>query len=85
VTTSVDPPTSTSPRCPAHQRSAVATCARCGTFLCGDCTELRGEDAWCASCVALVGPRSGFRWRRLLWGAALVLLGLFLLRRLQAG
>jgi hypothetical protein len=30
----------------------VATCARCGSFLCGECTEVREDAAWCASCVA---------------------------------
>jgi hypothetical protein len=30
----------------------VAPCARCGTFLCGACTELVKEAAWCADCVA---------------------------------
>ncbi|MBM7111915.1 hypothetical protein [Archangium primigenium] len=33
---------------------AVATCARCGTFLCGDCTELLGDAALCPDCLALV-------------------------------
>ena len=49
-----DQPAFTSPRCPTHQRAAVATCVRCGTFLCGECTELLGEAAWCASCGAFV-------------------------------
>lgn len=30
----------------------MAPCARCGTFLCGACTEVMGEEAWCADCVA---------------------------------
>lgn len=49
-----DPPAFTSPRCPSHQRAAVATCVRCGGFLCGECTELLGESAYCASCLAFV-------------------------------
>lgn len=49
-----DLPAFTSPRCPPHQRAAVATCVRCGTFLCGECTELLGEAAYCASCSAFV-------------------------------
>ena len=49
-----DLPAFTSPRCPSHQRAAVATCVRCGTFLCGECTELLGEAASCASCIAFV-------------------------------
>ncbi|WNG33003.1 hypothetical protein F0U61_04760 [Archangium violaceum] len=28
---------------------------RCGTFLCGECTELLGEATYCASCMAFVG------------------------------
>ncbi|QRK12005.1 hypothetical protein JQX13_19340 [Archangium violaceum] len=28
---------------------------RCGTFLCGECTELLGEAAYCASCMAFIG------------------------------
>jgi hypothetical protein len=30
----------------------VAPCARCGTFLCGVCTEVMGEEAYCADCLA---------------------------------
>ncbi|AKQ69605.1 Glutamate synthase [NADPH] large chain [Myxococcus hansupus] len=35
---------------------AVATCMRCGTFLCGDCTELVGQSPYCACapCVAIM-------------------------------
>jgi hypothetical protein len=39
----------------------VAPCARCGTFLCGACLELRGEAAWCEDCLAWLrknGPPS---------------------------
>jgi hypothetical protein len=75
--TPVDPPASTSPRCPAHQRAAVATCARCGTFLCGECTELLGESAYCACCVALVGRQSGPPPPALLVVSGAVLLGVF--------
>ncbi|KFE68008.1 hypothetical protein [Hyalangium minutum] len=42
-------------RCANHpEAAAVASCARCGTFLCGACTELLGEAASCASCLALL-------------------------------
>ncbi|ATB44936.1 hypothetical protein [Corallococcus macrosporus] len=34
--------------------AAVATCARCGTFLCGDCLELAGETPYCAPCVGVL-------------------------------
>lgn len=30
----------------------MGLCARCGTFLCGACTELMGDAAYCAGCVA---------------------------------
>ncbi len=30
----------------------MAPCARCGTFLCGACTEVMGEEAYCAGCIA---------------------------------
>ncbi|WP_224249208.1 hypothetical protein [Hyalangium gracile] len=29
----------------------MAPCSRCGTFLCGDCTEVLGEEAFCADCM----------------------------------
>lgn len=42
-------------RCANHpEAAAVASCARCGTFLCGACTELLGEAASCANCLALL-------------------------------
>jgi len=45
----------TGARCASHPDvTAVATCARCGSFLCGDCTELLGESPACAPCVALL-------------------------------
>lgn len=48
--------------CPSHPEApAVATCARCGTFLCGECTEVLRETAYCAPCVAWLrrhGPPS---------------------------
>jgi hypothetical protein len=53
----------------------VATCTRCGTFLCGECTELLGEAAYCASCAALLAPRFGPISPRLLAVSGLVLLG----------
>lgn len=31
---------------------AVAPCTRCGTFLCGACTEVMAEAAYCADCIA---------------------------------
>ncbi|WIG94534.1 hypothetical protein KGD87_29035 [Myxococcus sp. SDU36] len=41
--------------CATHpDAAAVATCTRCGGFLCGDCTELAGEAPYCAPCVAVL-------------------------------
>lgn len=54
----------TGARCAKHpEAAAVAPCARCGTFLCGACTEVVGEAAYCAECVVWLrqnGPPS--RW-----------------------
>lgn len=36
--------------CPVHEGPAVATCARCGTFLCTQCTTV-GEPPVCEDCV----------------------------------
>jgi hypothetical protein len=45
----------TGARCASHPDvAAVATCVRCGSFLCGDCTELVGESPYCAPCVAVL-------------------------------
>ena len=59
------PPAPTSPRCPLHQRTAVATCARCGSFLCGECAELLDEAAYCAACVTFLQTHG--RPSRALW------------------
>lgn len=43
------------PRCGQHPDvAAVATCARCGGFLCGECTEVVGESPYCAPCVGFL-------------------------------
>lgn len=36
--------------CPVHEAKAVATCSRCGTFLCEQCPSL-GEPPLCEDCV----------------------------------
>lgn len=36
--------------CPVHERAAIATCDRCGTFLCSSCDVL-GEPPLCEDCV----------------------------------
>jgi hypothetical protein len=42
-------------RCATHASvAAVDLCQRCGRFLCGECVELVGEDAYCADCAARV-------------------------------
>ncbi|MCP3163458.1 hypothetical protein [Myxococcus qinghaiensis] len=70
---------STAALCARHAEvSAVATCTRCGSFLCGECLELFGESAFCEPCVSLRrkdGPVS-----RAAWGAlGLGVLGLLVL------
>jgi hypothetical protein len=47
-------------RCGLHgDVAAVDLCKRCGRFLCGECVQLVGEDAYCADCVGkLDGPPS---------------------------
>jgi MFS family permease len=70
----------------------VATCTRCGTFLCGDCTELLEEAAYCAACLPLARRQAAFP--RALFAAlglgvlgllaiALSVSGFFLLRFVQ--
>lgn len=51
------PPTA---RCGSHPEvAAVQICQRCGRFLCEECLELKGDDAFCAQCHGLVGrPQS---------------------------
>lgn len=84
MSTRPDLPASSGPRCPPHQRAAVATCLRCGTFLCGECTELLGEAAYCASCLTFL-QRHGPSSRALLWGVlGLGLAGLLALYWLSA-
>lgn len=63
-------------RCATHPDvAAVATCARCGSFLCGDCTDVVGESPYCAPCVVLL--RREARPSRVVQGAlALNVLGL---------
>lgn len=53
----------------------MASCARCGTFLCGACTEVMGEAAWCADCVAWV-RKNGAPSRAVKWLIALGVLGI---------
>ncbi len=36
--------------CPVHERQALSTCSRCGTFLCADCHAL-GDRAVCEECA----------------------------------
>lgn len=42
-------------RCPRHPEAyAVETCLRCGTFVCGDCLELKPSGAYCEDCARLI-------------------------------
>lgn len=61
-------------RCASHPEApAVALCARCGTFLCGECTELRDETAYCAPCLRVyrrAGPASRIVQGLIAWSIA---------------
>jgi hypothetical protein len=37
--------------CPVHEKQALATCGRCGSFLCADCKSL-GQPPICEDCTA---------------------------------
>src|SRR6185369_14760797 len=41
--------------CPVHEAKAIATCGRCGTFLCERCKSL-GSPPVCEDCVAHEQP-----------------------------
>lgn len=62
--------------CPVHHLTAVATCARCGAFVCEDCAELHGELALCPDCLPRVRredtPSWTLRLSLLLQGLALM-------------
>jgi hypothetical protein len=62
-------------RCGVHvEVAAVDLCKRCGRFLCGDCVELAGEDAFCADCAKRqVGPASSMATAAMWLAAASVL------------
>ena len=81
----VDIPLGPAPaRCATHpEADATGTCARCGTFFCGDCVQQVFGKAWCATCAArpevnyleqyrlkLWGKRDGSAWMALVIGAA---------------
>jgi DNA-directed RNA polymerase subunit RPC12/RpoP len=71
---------SASARCGQHpDAAAVSLCARCGAFLCGACTEVLEETAYCEPCAErrLVASRPSLAVRGLLVANALglVLLG----------
>ena len=71
--------------CAVHEAQAIATCARCGSFLCAQCGSL-GTPPVCESCVAaeaLPARASPLRpYLALLIGASLVTLLLVTLARL---
>lgn len=63
--------------CPVHEQSAVATCDRCGTFLCASCPSL-GSPPLCEDCLAVDdrGPARGEGARKALAYGYLIPLGL---------
>jgi hypothetical protein len=47
------PPTGA--RCAKHADvAAVDVCQRCGTFVCGECVQIRSEDEFCSDCAKLL-------------------------------
>src|SRR5205814_107952 len=72
-------------RCAVHPESgAVDVCKRCGKFLCGECVELVGEDAYCAECARPLKVRAS-RLARTALGTQLAAWGLLLLSCLAIG
>jgi hypothetical protein len=74
--------------CGAHAGVvAVDLCPRCGRFLCGECVELVGEQAFCAPCASVVTaqPSRPARWSVGLSLAGLVGMGLGLFTQGRAG
>ena len=56
-------------RCGLHgDVAAVDLCKRCGRFLCGDCVQLVGEDAYCADCLGKLEKPASLMSR---WAASL--------------
>lgn len=42
-------------RCARHaQAAAVDVCQRCGTFVCGECVNIRSEDVFCPDCARIL-------------------------------
>jgi hypothetical protein len=57
-------------RCGTHPEiAAVDVCKRCGKFLCGECLELLGEDAYCASCATRGGAVASALAKATVWAA----------------
>ena len=50
-----------SARCARHAEvPAVDVCQRCGSFVCGECVNIRKEDVYCAACAVIL-ERPGSR------------------------
>lgn len=67
-------------RCGTHPEiAAVDLCKRCGRFLCGECIELVGEDAYCEPCAQRVeAPASALaKAAMIVAGVAWLLFGAF--------
>jgi hypothetical protein len=50
-------------RCAAHGVAALATCSRCGDYLCADCRVWKNERPHCAACRDRLGDRPSHRAR----------------------
>ena len=75
----MSPATSDVMRCGVHADvPAVDTCSRCGSFVCGDCLELIGEEPFCQACYHrkdVTGRASTRATLALLFGATGLLCG----------
>jgi hypothetical protein len=87
-----DPDTGTEPQgaaslegavCPVHEKQALATCGRCGSFLCAECKSL-GQPPICEDCTAreeAERPKPARRNALLPWAVIGVLIVLALLAK----
>ena len=71
--------------CPVHEEKAVATCSRCGTFLCAKCPSL-GNPPLCEDCVERpMEQRPQAAWSKRIASVMLGGFGLLLLIAISVG
>ena len=55
-------PAPPSARCAKHvEAAAIDVCQRCGSFVCGECSNIRDEDVYCGDCALLLDRRPSGR------------------------